>query len=54
MADELRCGFEEWMPCDEECQYFHTCTRNPRYDELRKVGGRIGKQKNVHDEDMRQ
>jgi len=23
------CGFDKLNPCDERCDYFHTCTRNP-------------------------
>ena len=41
MKEENACGFESWMPCDEDCKYYFTYTRNPKYQELRqkeKVG----------------
>ena len=50
----MKCGFEDWKPCDEDCEYFHTCTRNPRYDELRKGNKSNGRKKNVHKENKQQ
>ena len=32
---ELYCGFpsQSWMPCDRDCEYYKTCTRNPHRKE---------------------
>lgn len=33
----MNCGFEKDIPCDKECKYFETCTRNPHRRERKEV-----------------
>ena len=48
----MKCSFanKRGKECDLHCQYYHTCTRSEYYKKERQEDG---KQKNVHDEDMR-
>ena len=25
-----KCGFDNNIPCDDDCKYYNTCTRNPK------------------------
>lgn len=25
----MECGFKSWVECNEECEFYATCTRNP-------------------------
>lgn len=35
MKEENACGFGDRVVCDDNCQYYFTCTRNPKYMEIR-------------------
>jgi hypothetical protein len=34
------CAFGDPIPCDKKCQFFMTCTRNPKNREEKKKNGR--------------
>lgn len=36
---EKKCGFKWDKPCNKECKYFDTCTRNPHRKYVKKAGG---------------